>query len=70
MDKKIAENLVKAYGGAVSMRTFWRDHGRRGDGNMAVAEEKEAQARRELLTYMRKLERENRALKECHAASA
>lgn len=70
MDKSTATKLVNAYGGAVSVRTFWQDHGRRGDGNMAVAEEKEAQARRELLAYMRKLERENRALKECHAASA
>ena len=70
MDKSTATKLVNAYGGAVSVRTFWQDHGRRGDGNMAVAEEKETQARRELLAYMRKLERENLALKECHAASA
>lgn len=70
MDKSTATKLVNAYGGSVSVRTFWRDHGRHGDGNMAVAEEKEAQARRELLAYMRKLERENRALKECHAVSA
>lgn len=70
MDKKIATDLVKAYGGAVSMRTFWRDHGRRGDGNLEAATEKEDTARRELLAYVRKLERENRALKECHAASA
>lgn len=66
----ITENLVKAYGGAVSNRTFWRDNGRRGDGNLAEAEAKENSARRELLAHIRKLERENRALKECHAASA
>ena len=70
MDKKIAENLVKAYGGAVSNRTFWRDHGRRGDGKLEDATRKEDAARRDLLAYMRKLERENAALKECHAASA
>lgn len=69
-DSRVATDLVRGYGRAVSARQFWKDHGRRGDGNLAEAEKKEAQARRELLAYVRKLERENRALKECHAVSA
>ena len=47
--------LLNAYRDAVANRSFWENHGRYGDGNLAAAIERERMARAAVLSAARGL---------------